>query len=383
MAGKDKDALEQLLRDQLPSEEAKNAITKVLNTVLTDNGFSDKARFAAVALSAELQALVDEELEGEALIRRNRLLFEETFPDHIERHHPRLPDDAELLNQQVVTEDDVLLLVKTMVEGGDRGVKRVVELFGYTLNDTTGDSERQKLLLKNLYMDYSDSTSLVNFSRVATVTYQTESDLDESIGFHDQILIRDRWKRMWTSSKKHWIVYAKGRDQYLVVSANGGEKSKVTLIEVGGPALRYWIGLLSEGVTSYFAVSKVEKDKSKQLSERLKDELRPEWISEMKNSLEVTVLGMPDLNSATDFERTLTSNPHVLLCRSLESSFSGLKATYVVLLDGTDPASFASSLSSGSPDKYQLGIKELKGKSLTLEYKALPLKESPPAEAGK
>jgi predicted phage baseplate assembly protein len=71
-----------------PSPEAlRLALTSELNRLLKDDDLYDERRFAQVALSEEISELVERRPRGEDLIRLNRLLLEEAYPDEILDSH--------------------------------------------------------------------------------------------------------------------------------------------------------------------------------------------------------------------------------------------------------------------------------------------------------
>jgi preprotein translocase subunit SecA len=70
-------------RSSAPSSELLIAFLKCLNNIAEDAAFYDAARFAHVILSDKAKRLSLQKPQGEALIRLNRLLLEEAYPQEI------------------------------------------------------------------------------------------------------------------------------------------------------------------------------------------------------------------------------------------------------------------------------------------------------------
>lgn len=82
------ETLEQLKRydgSNPPSESLLNALVNELNEALKDAGLFDQARFAQVSLTEETRSLIKRRPQGAGLIRLNRLLLEEAYPNEIAR----------------------------------------------------------------------------------------------------------------------------------------------------------------------------------------------------------------------------------------------------------------------------------------------------------
>lgn len=72
----------------LDSKEFKKKLAKALEETLAAPGLYTKERFAETALSAEAQRLIRLDPRAEDLMRLNRLLLEEAYPDEIEKSPP-------------------------------------------------------------------------------------------------------------------------------------------------------------------------------------------------------------------------------------------------------------------------------------------------------
>ena len=58
-----------------------------LNRLLKDGCIYEKNRFAKINLTENTQKIIEKDLQGEDLIRLNRLLLEEAFPREIAQSH--------------------------------------------------------------------------------------------------------------------------------------------------------------------------------------------------------------------------------------------------------------------------------------------------------
>lgn len=65
------------------SDELQNELIDVINNLLKDPTFYDKERFSHVVLDKEIISLMDQELDGEELVRLNRLLLEKAYQREI------------------------------------------------------------------------------------------------------------------------------------------------------------------------------------------------------------------------------------------------------------------------------------------------------------
>jgi len=70
-----------------PSEALKQAMVDELNRLLKDGCIYEEKRFAKTNLTENTQKIIEKDLQGEDLIRLNRLLLEEAFPQEIAKSH--------------------------------------------------------------------------------------------------------------------------------------------------------------------------------------------------------------------------------------------------------------------------------------------------------
>jgi signal transduction histidine kinase len=68
------------------------ALVEELNRVLRTGSIYEDSRFAGVGLSAETQTLLGPEVQGERLVRLNRLLLEDAYPLELARKHRLKPE---------------------------------------------------------------------------------------------------------------------------------------------------------------------------------------------------------------------------------------------------------------------------------------------------
>ena len=73
--------LTRFVRNAPISPELQTALTEDLNRVLQEGGLYDTARFAQITLSPRTRKLVAQAPQGEDLVRLNRMLLEESFPN--------------------------------------------------------------------------------------------------------------------------------------------------------------------------------------------------------------------------------------------------------------------------------------------------------------
>lgn len=76
-----------------PSESLKTALVIALNGLIQAEPLYDEQRFESVALTASTRARAQQNLRGESLVRFNRVLLEEAFPDEIAKGKPTPIDD--------------------------------------------------------------------------------------------------------------------------------------------------------------------------------------------------------------------------------------------------------------------------------------------------
>jgi len=77
-----------------PSAGLRTAIVDELNQLLQGPSLFREERFRGIRLTGEIQRLIEQELQGESLIRLNRLLLEAAYPDEIARHRAISLDDG-------------------------------------------------------------------------------------------------------------------------------------------------------------------------------------------------------------------------------------------------------------------------------------------------
>ena len=75
--------LEEYASASLPSQSLQDALVSELNLLLEGPLLFEQGRFAQVNLTAETRSLVAQQPQGEYVIRLNRLLLEEAYPDQI------------------------------------------------------------------------------------------------------------------------------------------------------------------------------------------------------------------------------------------------------------------------------------------------------------
>src|SRR6185437_10305979 len=68
-----------------PTEETQKTLNEDLNRVLQNSNFFSPERFSEVSLSAEARDRVNKSRDGEELVRANRLLLAEAYPQEIAR----------------------------------------------------------------------------------------------------------------------------------------------------------------------------------------------------------------------------------------------------------------------------------------------------------
>lgn len=80
-----KQLLDELRALESPSEEHQEALVDELNGLLEGESLYDKRRFESVTLSESTLKLVNQDLEGRNLIRLNRLLLEQAYPEALSK----------------------------------------------------------------------------------------------------------------------------------------------------------------------------------------------------------------------------------------------------------------------------------------------------------
>ncbi|MBI3267413.1 MAG: AI-2E family transporter [Planctomycetes bacterium] len=78
-----------------PSAELQKALVRHLNVLLEGGGLYNEERFAGVTLPERMQRLVQASPEGEHLVRLNRLLLEEAYPQEIDKSLKRVTETVE------------------------------------------------------------------------------------------------------------------------------------------------------------------------------------------------------------------------------------------------------------------------------------------------
>lgn len=68
-------------RFEFPSDQLKNALVAELNQIIQKPTLYDEKRFAGVALSDNVKALIEQNPKGEDRVRLNRMLLEEAYPE--------------------------------------------------------------------------------------------------------------------------------------------------------------------------------------------------------------------------------------------------------------------------------------------------------------
>ncbi len=95
------DQLEQSTKDLLndydgiliPSKEIQDALIKELNLMIESVQIYDEARFYDVELSVEVKQLIAENPQGTDVIRLNRILLEDAYPQEIKKTQNRAPSE--------------------------------------------------------------------------------------------------------------------------------------------------------------------------------------------------------------------------------------------------------------------------------------------------
>lgn len=79
-----------------PCDALRRAVIDELNRLLKGNCLYDEQRFMQVKLTEEAQGLIEQNLEGEDLIRLNRLLLEEAYPREIKKSRKKRKQMSEV-----------------------------------------------------------------------------------------------------------------------------------------------------------------------------------------------------------------------------------------------------------------------------------------------
>ncbi len=113
-----------------PSEELHRALLNKLKRILTEPGLFDKDRFASVELPEQIRKLTEENPHGKALIRLNRFLLGEAYPQEITRSPIKEPlkarESLRSIARRVISRQIAMLLNE-----GPKGDKANVELLPF------------------------------------------------------------------------------------------------------------------------------------------------------------------------------------------------------------------------------------------------------------
>jgi hypothetical protein len=77
------DLLDQAAHSGKPNQHLISTLADELNNILKSGPLYDEERFKGIKLTEQTQALIKDTLQGKALIRLNRILLEEVYPDEI------------------------------------------------------------------------------------------------------------------------------------------------------------------------------------------------------------------------------------------------------------------------------------------------------------
>ncbi len=125
-----------------PSNSLKEALLDELNKLLEQESFYNEELFAHVDLSKEAKKLLAKNLQGREIIRLNRLLLEDAFPQEIAKSQKRSPLLEVLINIFPTNP------IKSLVEGNMLQIIFLALLFGTIL--TLIKKEKSEFLIKFL-----------------------------------------------------------------------------------------------------------------------------------------------------------------------------------------------------------------------------------------
>jgi hypothetical protein len=152
------------------STRLRNALIHDFIQLVNDSAVYEPARFAQVELSQEARSLAESKPQGRDLVRLNKMLIEESYPDELLRKFSRWPVvPVERIQFNVRVEKRMLKVLKALAEAEDMTLSEMFEdivLHAFDGHSTFSEDGSQAKIeaLKSVYgMDY-DAHAAYRFS---------------------------------------------------------------------------------------------------------------------------------------------------------------------------------------------------------------------------